>query len=783
MSKKKKTESIQTTLGDAEEEERKKKTGQKKSTKKTPRKSTSKSSKTKKSSTKKTKKSKEKKAKPESALMKIPGIGETLAQRLADAGYETVEKLSKTSYKTLSKKVDGISEDGAKKLISDAKEKMKASKKPAKKSTKKKPTKKAPKKSTKQPKKSKKKTVKPEPALLEIPGIGETLAHRLADAGYETVEKLSKTRYKTLSKKVDGVSEDGAKKLISSAKDSLKKEKKEESEEAEIEESRPSLTEISGVGKKLEKNLSAAGYDSIARLSRANVSSLADRVDGLGEDRAAALVDAAKAIMKKREEEELSGTVKISAKKSEEKSPEKPKEPEKEEVRLEESKETPKKTSKKRDTPKKEKKAESKSQKRKTKAPPKRKKPKPKRSSSGLPVPESVSDLTVEMKKRWAKAAKRKKDVAEGKVDEEESEMLETVEVMALEAEDTQERLVETASDVLNETMLTGRPAFEIPSRSSDNIVWDEVRDLLLLGMKTINRPYHSLASVVDATRTARVMEIVFELLRSNLHATKREVFYSDVNLFRDQKYSDKIIEDVASMLQATRDSVHIVASARGSAMGRVKIRDGGDLIDLTKMGTGGWAVTPFLDQLEIVESDAEFIIVSEKDAAVMRLAEAKYWNRMPCIVLTGKGSGDIATRAFLKMLVKELEIPAFALVDSDPYGHYIYSVFLRGSKRLSYESPFIATPELKLLGVLSRDLDKFKIPKSVRIPMEPRDIKRVREMLKEPFVRQNKEWVEDLKLMLSLKEKAEIQAFASHSFEYLTDEYLPTKLETGDWI
>ena len=47
----------------------------------------------------------------------------------------------------------------------------------------------------------------------------------------------------------------------------------------------------------------------------------------------------------------------------------------------------------------------------------------------------------------------------------------------------------------------------------------------------------------------------------------------------------------------------------------------------------------------------------------------------------------------------------------------------------------------------------------------------------------QNKEWVKDLRLMLQLKEKAEIQAFASHSFQYLTDDYLPRKLETGDWI
>jgi len=417
----------------------------------------------------------------------------------------------------------------------------------------------------------------------------------------------------------------------------------------------------------------------------------------------------------------------------------------------------------------------------KPKAPPKRKTPKAIRRESGLPVPKAVEELAIELKEKWVAAEKEAK--APKKPGDEIEPQIETVEVVALSADDTTERIVDTALDILNETLMSGRPAFEIPSRSGDNIVWDEVRDLLLLGMRTISRPYHSLASVVDATRTARVMEIVFNLLKSNLHATKREVYYSDVNLFREQKYSDKIIEDVASMIQTTRDSIHVVASARGSAMGRVTIRDGGDLIDLTRMGTGGWAVTPFLDQLEIVESDAEFIILSEKDAAVMRLAEAKYWNRQPCIVITGKGSGDIATRAFLKMLVKELEIPAFALVDSDPYGHYIYSVFLRGSKRLSYESPFIATPELKLLGVLSRDLDEYKIPKAVRIPMQPTDIKRVKDMLKEPFVKRNKPWVEDLELMLRLKEKAEIQAFASHSFEYLTDDYLPRKLETGDWI
>jgi len=650
---------------------------------------------------------------------------------------------------------------------------------------------KAPKKQTKSKTEQKKETPATKKDTTEIslqmlPGIGPKLAERLTAAGYGSVEHLSRARPDSLSKKVDGLSSAGASSLTSAAKDLLRRTetKSQPTEEApldevaasEIPESKLKLTDIPGVGTKLALSLERAGYTSVARLSRSRPDAVAAKVDGLSIASATKLVASAKELEHEEEVERIIGEPApiivagkedtTIAKKQVETPVEKP---------MEQPKKTKEKASKKKEKPVE---VPIKKRAKKAAAPPK-KKPKPIKKKSNLKVSPAIIKLAAEMKQNWAEAERTAMEPkSEGEI-----ALAETVEVINLTAEDTTDRLVEAALDVLNETMMTGRPAFEIPSRSGDNIVWDEVRDLLLLGMRTISRPYHSLASVVDATRTARVMEIVFNLLKANLHATKREIYYSDVNLFRDQKYSDKIIEDVASMLQTTRDSVHIVASARGSAMGRVTIRDGGDVIDLTKMGTGGWAVTPFLDQLEIIESDAEFILLSEKDAAVMRLAEAKYWNRQPCIVITGKGSGDIATRAFLKMLVKELEIPAFSLVDSDPYGHYIYSVFLRGSKRLSYESPFIATPELKLLGVLSRDLDEYKIPKSVRIPMQPADVKRVKDMLKEPFVQRNKPWVEDLQLMLRIKEKAEIQAFASHSFEYLTDEYLPRKLDTGDWI
>jgi meiotic recombination protein SPO11 len=45
------------------------------------------------------------------------------------------------------------------------------------------------------------------------------------------------------------------------------------------------------------------------------------------------------------------------------------------------------------------------------------------------------------------------------------------------------------------------------------------------------------------------------------------------------------------------------------------------------------------------VRSDALFILLVEKDAAFMRLAEDRFYNTHPCIIITAKGQPDVATR------------------------------------------------------------------------------------------------------------------------------------------
>jgi meiotic recombination protein SPO11 len=66
---------------------------------------------------------------------------------------------------------------------------------------------------------------------------------------------------------------------------------------------------------------------------------------------------------------------------------------------------------------------------------------------------------------------------------------------------------------------------------------------------------------------------------------------------------------------------------------------------------------------------------------------------------------------------------------------------------------------------------------------MSEKDIKVGQDMLKEEFILKNPAWVAELETMLRLKQKAEIQALSSFGFQFVTQVYLPRKLQAGDWI
>lgn len=361
--------------------------------------------------------------------------------------------------------------------------------------------------------------------------------------------------------------------------------------------------------------------------------------------------------------------------------------------------------------------------------------------------------------------------------------MSDVYEVKDLPISEVSDNLEALVISIVKQVLNDGSFELTVPNRGLSNQKYIESIDRNVLGDKVSKRLFLSTNHVRKTAITTRVIELVHEVLSKGIHITKRDLFYTDVKLFKDQLESDAVLDDVACMAGCTRTSLHVVASDKGLVVGRVQYREAGDLIDCTRMGVGGKAIPPYVDKITDIQSDAEFVLLVEKEAAYMRLAEDRFYQKYPCIIITGKGQPDVATRLFLRKIKDELNIPILALVDSDPYGLKILSVYCSGSKGMSYDSSNLTTKDIKWLGVRPSDLDKYKLPEQCRLKMTDNDIKLGKELLNEAFVQKNPEWVKELNIMLQTKEKAEIQALSSFGFQYLSEVYLPQKLKEGDWI
>jgi meiotic recombination protein SPO11 len=224
-------------------------------------------------------------------------------------------------------------------------------------------------------------------------------------------------------------------------------------------------------------------------------------------------------------------------------------------------------------------------------------------------------------------------------------------EVEDLNTEQVSGRIEDLVVSVVSQIMSTGSFELKVPNRSTSNQLYLEDLDRTVLGDKMSKRAFLNTNHVRKAAITTKVVELVHEVLSKGIHITKRDMFYTDVKLFKDQGESDTVLDDVACMAGCTRTSLHVVASNKGLVVGRIQYREAEDYIDCTKMGIGGKAIPPYIDQITHITSDAEFIIIVEKEAAYMRLAEDRFYNKYPCIVITGKGQPDVATRLFLRKI------------------------------------------------------------------------------------------------------------------------------------
>ncbi|MDH5402558.1 MAG: hypothetical protein OEY49_08715, partial [Candidatus Heimdallarchaeota archaeon] len=358
--------------------------------------------------------------------------------------------------------------------------------------------------------------------------------------------------------------------------------------------------------------------------------------------------------------------------------------------------------------------------------------------------------------------------------------------VETTEAETTKNRLVNIARQFLNDALRDpSNVSFSIPSRTGDNIGFDEDTELVLLGKQRVARQFRSLSSVKSVQQLTQLMKIIHEVLSRDIHSTKRDLFYMDVNSFETQNTSDSLIEDIGAMLQVTRPSMNVTASSKGIVVGHLEFTEKGDYIDCKRIGSGK-SISPNIDDIDNLQSDAEFVLIIEKDAVFNRLAEDQFYDYVPSILVTAKGQPDMATRMFLKKINDELNLPILAIMDADIYGFEILRVYSVGSKALSFEASNLAVPNIKWLGLLPSDLledSGFGIPKSTHLKMTKSDERRTKLLLEEEFVKRKPQWRNQIQTLLDLGVKAEIQALNARDPQFITNHYLPEKIEAGDFI
>lgn len=204
-------------------------------------------------------------------------------------------------------------------------------------------------------------------------------------------------------------------------------------------------------------------------------------------------------------------------------------------------------------------------------------------------------------------------------------------------------------------------------------------------------------ASERSFTVTIVVMCEVYKMLSKNLTSTKRELYYRDVELFRNQESVNKAIDTLCAMLDVQEFELGVFSSSKGLVAGDLIINIGDERIDCSTpcaVPQNPSAITSF-------ESTAEYVLIVEKDTVFQRLVNDKIFDRIDrkIVLITAKGYPDVNTRILLKKISTETVIPIYIIVDADPHGLEIMFTYKYGSMAKVHSAEFLAVPKIEWIG------------------------------------------------------------------------------------
>jgi DNA topoisomerase VI subunit A len=359
----------------------------------------------------------------------------------------------------------------------------------------------------------------------------------------------------------------------------------------------------------------------------------------------------------------------------------------------------------------------------------------------------------------------------------------------------TNKSLVELADHVVTAAQKKRDPYVEIPSRTLANVHYSPRKRILEMGNAKNKRQLFDLSQAKAYMRTMLVAMGSKRLIDQGKSTSLRGLFYmlkgtiegTKENTFDEQTECDTIIEDVEVLLDSIREELHLYAENRGAMVGAITFTDKGDEINCARMGSGGYAI-PSICEPEVIKFDpakctAKFILHVEKGTVWQRFNEDRFWEKHNCILTHGSGQPPRGVRRMLFRLHNELKLPLYCVLDNDPWGYYIYSVIKQGSINLAFESQRMAIPEAKYLGLRSIDFERCQLSDSVKITLNDTDRKRAKQVAKYPWFEKKRDWQREIDKMLKNDFKLEVESLISKDISYVTEEYVPARLQEQDWL
>ncbi len=385
-----------------------------------------------------------------------------------------------------------------------------------------------------------------------------------------------------------------------------------------------------------------------------------------------------------------------------------------------------------------------------------------------------------------AKKARRKRVTASRK------QVAEPV-VLSVKDKRTLKLLRGVADGVVQTAQRKRAPHLDIPSRSLSNVRYNRTKRFIEMGSGRNRRELFNLSQAKSYMQTILVGSGCKQLIEQGKTTSIRGLYYllkhtiegTKEETFDDQADCDPVIEDVEVTLNAMREELHLYAKNAGSIVGPITFVDSGDTIDCARMGSGGYTIPSIVEPeiLQFKKHSADFILHVEKDTVWRRFNEDKFWREYNCILTHGGGQPPRGVRRLLNRMHNELDLPVYCLLDNDPWGYYIYSVIKQGSINLAYESKRMAVPDARYIGLRSKDFFRCDLSPSVKINLKDSDIKRAKQIAKYPWFEKKKAWQKEIKQMLDNGFKLEVEALISKDVSYVTEVYVPERLEDEDFL